>query len=142
MDDRTLVLWTAAHEERRGAYLAAVSARKALAPFLAQFGDWLVWCGYRRASGNSRPKDLNSGAKRRLVLRIVARDGPRCLWCNAGDPLELHHLIPRSWGGPNEDWNRVLLCRPCHAQEKPFSPHSARRLISLGATVLIWRGVT
>ncbi len=38
----------------------------------------------------------------------------RCPSCRKVVPLTRHHIVPRSEGGPDEDSNIELICRPCH----------------------------
>jgi hypothetical protein len=38
----------------------------------------------------------------------------RCPRCRKVQPLTRHHIVPRSEGGPDEEDNIELLCRPCH----------------------------
>ncbi len=51
-----------------------------------------------------------------LRRRILARDGHRCgaPGCGATRFLEVHHLVPRSRGGGQEEANLVTLCARCH----------------------------
>lgn len=54
--------------------------------------------------------------------RIRARDGYRCLRCGRGfsqGELHVHHVIPLSRFGTNEDANLVTLCHPCHNKQHP-----------------------
>ena len=39
----------------------------------------------------------------------------RCrVWgCSCRKNIEVHHIVPRSKGGPNEEWNLITLC-PYH----------------------------
>lgn len=52
--------------------------------------------------------------------RVRSRDGHTCTVCGATGgshgTAELHvdHIVPRSWGGANEDRNLRTLCRRCH----------------------------
>lgn len=39
----------------------------------------------------------------------------QCAKCGATDNLELHHMIPLSFGGTNDDANLVYLCNDCHS---------------------------
>ena len=56
---------------------------------------------------------------RTLKKRVKARDGNQCQTC--GDifllygRLEVHHIVPRCQGGPDELENLVTLCDLCHA---------------------------
>ena len=51
-----------------------------------------------------------------LTKKLVrALDGNRCFLCNSDrKKLHVHHIIPRSWGGPDSTWNLVTLCSDCH----------------------------
>lgn len=42
----------------------------------------------------------------------------RCrVWgCSCRKDLEVHHIIPRSKGGPDEAWNLITLCADHHNQ--------------------------
>lgn len=68
--------------------------------------------------------------KRRLRLRVHAREGGRCFYCGtevnldtveslstrAPDPraATLDHIVPRSRGGCDAEGNVVLACRDCN----------------------------
>ncbi|WP_254861650.1 HNH endonuclease [Halovivax gelatinilyticus] len=46
---------------------------------------------------------------------IFDRADQHCEWCeNPFDFLEVHHIVPRSEGGPNDPGNLVALCPNCH----------------------------
>lgn len=47
---------------------------------------------------------------------VLARDGHRCSTegCSAVHRLEVHHILPRSAGGPNDAENLITLCAACH----------------------------
>ncbi len=55
-----------------------------------------------------------------LREETLRRDGYRCQRCfeNRG-PLQAHHVVPRSDGGPDSLDNLVTLCRPCHGVQHP-----------------------
>jgi len=38
-----------------------------------------------------------------------------CVACGTG-AIEKHHVKTRGSGGPDEDWNLVPICRPCHTE--------------------------
>jgi len=65
------------------------------------------WEGYGDGWENLREKTLQ-------------RDNYRCQRCfeNRG-PLQAHHIVPRSDGGPDTLNNLVTLCRPCHGTQHP-----------------------
>ena len=39
----------------------------------------------------------------------------RCLINPSHVGTDLHHIVPRSQGGSDDDENKVFLCRKCHA---------------------------
>lgn len=45
----------------------------------------------------------------------------RCELCGSKRGLELHHIIPRSIGGEDNDENLILVCYGCHAKLTPRS---------------------
>lgn len=53
-----------------------------------------------------------------LALKILARDGYRCLYCGrkgtASRRLEIDHVLPRSWGGTNVSSNLATACSKCN----------------------------
>lgn len=52
-------------------------------------------------------------ATRRAVYR---RDGYRCALCDDVRGLQIHHAMPRSVGGSDDEMNLVTLCWRCHAE--------------------------
>jgi hypothetical protein len=42
--------------------------------------------------------------------------GLPCTSCGQGEPLDLHHILPRSQGGDDLSINLVVLCRSCHTK--------------------------
>jgi HNH endonuclease len=50
--------------------------------------------------------------------RIITRDHSKCRRCGAtvadGARLVVDHIIPRDWGGSNEDTNLWTLCEQCN----------------------------
>ncbi len=53
---------------------------------------------------------------RKIRQRIINRDRGLCQQCgNEGDSVD--HIIPRSQGGTDDDWNLQLLCRPCNSSK-------------------------
>lgn len=51
--------------------------------------------------------------------RVHRRDKHTCFDCSRDlskypAALDVHHIILRKDGGPNEDWNLVTLCKTCH----------------------------
>lgn len=53
-----------------------------------------------------------------LRFAILRRDGFRCVYCGATPEraaLRVDHVIPRSAGGPTEEFNLVTACHTCNA---------------------------
>lgn len=58
---------------------------------------------------------------------IFARDGWRCMYCDARAPeLTLDHVIPRNRGGTQTWDNLVAACRPCNHRKAGRTPEEAR----------------
>lgn len=45
----------------------------------------------------------------------------RCELCGSPKALELHHIIPTTFGGPNVIDNWIAICHGCHAKLTPRS---------------------
>ncbi len=53
---------------------------------------------------------------RKIRKRIINRDRGLCQMCgNEGDSVD--HIVPRSQGGTDDDWNLQLLCRSCNSSK-------------------------
>ena len=50
----------------------------------------------------------------RLRRKVLKRDGWKCQNCGSKEQLDVHHIIPRSRGGEDDERNLVTLCRTCH----------------------------
>lgn len=52
----------------------------------------------------------------KIAEKIGAGEQNRCYFCKEDDKefLEEHHVIPKRYGGSNEKYNLVTLCRRCH----------------------------
>ncbi|WP_147587295.1 HNH endonuclease [Halorubrum lipolyticum] len=63
-------------------------------------------------SKSTQNEKVSPGAR----TKIINRDGKTCLRCGLGDEreLEVHHILPVSQGGTNEDSNLATLCSHCH----------------------------
>lgn len=57
---------------------------------------------------------LSGGFTEHLKEEIKKRDGYRCYICHKETDLHVHHIIPRSQGGPNIPENLITLCSGCH----------------------------
>jgi hypothetical protein len=69
---------------------------------------------------------------------VFVRDGWRCAApaCSSRRNLEAHHVVYRSRGGGDEEWNRVSLCRFHHQRGEHGGLARCRGTAPLG---LIWR---
>ena len=86
----------------------------------------------RKAGGKlavGRPSTTVSGW-RALVKELRLRAGGRCEVCHMLAPLDAHHILKRSQGGPDVLWNLVALCRPHH--DMTDAPWSKGRLAIWG----------
>jgi 5-methylcytosine-specific restriction endonuclease McrA len=54
---------------------------------------------------------------RRLIKRVLERDGWRCQKCGSVENLQVHHKIRRSHQGDDALANLVTLCAYCHVAE-------------------------
>jgi 5-methylcytosine-specific restriction endonuclease McrA len=54
---------------------------------------------------------------RRLMKRVLERDGWRCQKCGSLENLQVHHKIKRSQQGNDALGNLVSLCAQCHMEE-------------------------
>ena len=51
-----------------------------------------------------------------LRLKILERDNWRCQFCGTRSNLQVHHIIYRSHGGPDDEDNLITVCVTCHEQ--------------------------
>ncbi len=70
-----------------------------------------------------------------LRKQVYRRDGYRCALCDSTRGLHCHHVVKRSQGGPNEEWNLITLCSICH------STIHGQRPVWMGMTVEELRNV-
>lgn len=63
-------------------------------------------------SKSNQNEKVSPGAR----TKIISRDGGSCLRCGLENQtrLEVHHILPVSLGGTNEDSNLATLCSHCH----------------------------
>ena len=71
---------------------------------------------------------------------VLRRDKYTCVECRKPYPpaeLDVHHLLPRSAGGPDEPSNLITLCDGCHAAHHPkLAGRLARRVMEKWAVRL------
>ena len=75
-------------------------------------------------------KGYQRGPLWRANLRgaVLARDGGRCVYCGAGEDLEIDHVVAKKHGGSDRIRNRVAACRTCNRakDEAPLGEWLAR----------------
>lgn len=69
-------------------------------------------------------KELYPPDWKEISTRIRERDNYTCTECGKKYPakckwLHVHHIVPLSAGGNNEDYNLTTLCYKCHAEHHP-----------------------
>ena len=63
-----------------------------------------------------------------IRLAIIVRARFRCQACGRRVPLDVHHLVKRSQGGSDFDFDRLIaLCRRCH--DLTDAPYRMGRLV-------------
>jgi hypothetical protein len=77
------------------------------------------------ASPATSPDDHLPRAQR--LVRILERDGARCVWCGRGVGEGLvaattEHVVPRIKGGPSWIENEVAACRRCNGRRGHRTP--------------------
>lgn len=65
---------------------------------------------YKYRPGKSREKTLRK--------HMIAKHGQVCMRCGYHGYVEMHHIIPVSMGGAQEEYNVLLLCEKCHMDEQ------------------------
>src|SRR5262245_44962933 len=80
---------------------------------------------YRLRSKERNARQVQTAAiNLKLRYRIITRDHSRCRRCGAtiedGVKLVVDHIIPREWGGSNDDTNLWTLCEPCNLGKKAW----------------------
>ncbi len=66
---------------------------------------------------SSALKDNGSTSQwRKIRQRILNRDGHTCQACGM-DGNSVDHIVPRSAGGTDEDWNLQTLCTSCNSSK-------------------------
>ncbi|MEO7095616.1 MAG: HNH endonuclease signature motif containing protein [Polyangiales bacterium] len=81
----------------------------------------------------AHPHRATSSVTPRMREQVFARDRHHCRvpGCRSSRNLDIHHIIPKSHGGPHELWNLLLLCSLCRARHKshyaayPIMPRTA-----------------
>jgi len=69
---------------------------------------------------------------RRLMKRVLERDGWRCQKCGSLENLQVHHKIRRSQQGNDSLENLVTLCAHCHLKEHGQLSYEVKALQAIG----------
>jgi hypothetical protein len=89
----------------------------------------------------------NDASIPKLTEKLVYQQAnSRCPFCGCDEIplLDIHHIVPRARGGPNEPSNLILSCKNCHARihNGVISQEEVRRVKkSLGAVIYRMPGV-
>lgn len=84
---------------------------------------WLALCllarrALRRLRYPRRLRRARPPIPYQVRRRVMRRGGYRCAHCGCrgerGNPLQIDHIVPWSWGGGNEEGNLAVLCRGCN----------------------------
>lgn len=65
--------------------------------------------GAKRSRVVLKPADYKN-----LCIAVLRRDGWKCRVCKSRKTLSCHHVVYRSHGGDDADWNLLVLCARCH----------------------------
>lgn len=82
-------------------------------------------------------KSFNRVADPKLRMKILTRDGRKCMICGASPAknehveLHLHHIIPFGVGGITDEKNLITLCHTCHKGLQPEMDYSLFDLIGV-----------
>lgn len=74
----------------------------------------------KRKKQNNSTKTTNgrndNKIPKRMEKKIFQEANSACPFCGEREIslLDIHHIIPRSQGGPNEELNLILTCKKCH----------------------------
>jgi 5-methylcytosine-specific restriction protein A len=64
-------------------------------------------------------------------VRILKRDGYRCVLCGSRWMVSVDHIVPRSQGGGDEDSNLRVLCRVHHTAKTQAEALEGRKRANL-----------
>lgn len=62
----------------------------------------------------------------------------RCHYCNAAPGTTRDHIVPRSLGGPNAQWNIVRACGPCNNDKASSWPECPCGVCQLAVEMFLW----
>jgi hypothetical protein len=68
---------------------------------------------------------------RNLCQQVYKRDGWKCRCCRRRNNLHAHHIVFRSQGGDDADYNMITLCDFCHSSIHKPHPFTGACLVLL-----------
>ena len=71
---------------------------------------------------------------RRLMKRVLERDGWRCQKCGSLENLQIHHKIRRSHLGDDAVENLITLCARCHMEQHGQLSYEMKALSAIKKT--------
>jgi 5-methylcytosine-specific restriction endonuclease McrA len=96
----------------------------AYAGYVLRIDDWLSAWEFlvtaeeygETSSGSSESPEKTPPAPKKLKEQLFFdRASQKCEWCEESyDHLQVHHIVPRREGGPNQPDNLIVLCPNCH----------------------------
>lgn len=119
--------WRADHPEKRR---VATVKQYAANPekFKARYAKWKAANpeALRIHDQNRRARKRENGGKLStdIAAKLFRLQRGKCAYCKTplGDKYHRDHHVPLALGGPNEDWNMQLLCKPCNLQKGAKHP--------------------
>jgi hypothetical protein len=62
----------------------------------------------------------------------------RCHYCNAARGITKDHIVPKSLGGPNIQWNYVRACQQCNCDKADSWPDCPCGVCTLAVEMYLW----
>ena len=82
---------------------------------------------------------------KRTITKILNRIGAECSLCGWNKATcDVHHIVPRSCGGTDDNFNLIIVCPNCHREiHCGKSDYSAERLseLSIGNNEQLWESI-
>ena len=103
--DRAALRWIAAAEELNGIEYELEGLKIQVEKILRE-----------RRGGLDRPRGRSKISASKKV-RILLRDGNKCVSCGETENLCMDHIHPISKGGTNDESNLQTLCRSCNSRK-------------------------
>lgn len=73
---------------------------------------------YKKKQSRIAKGTFRNGVAKEIREKILERDGYRCRLCKFRDKdaysMQVHHVVPVSHGGDDDDLNLCILCKSCH----------------------------